>query len=108
MSRKRSIPRWARNPRRAYNAEGQVITPVTIACMRAEGTTWVTAYCETPGCSHEGRIDVTDWPGEVYVPDIGLFLRCTACGSRNGARIMPDRQWVPGMGKPPLGAAGAS
>jgi hypothetical protein len=84
------VPRWARNTRRAYDQDGREITPVTIAAMRAEGIATVTAYCEELGCGHSQRVDVLSWPGEVYVPDIGLRLRCSACGARGRSRIMPD------------------
>ena len=95
------VPRWARNPRRAYNQDGREITPVTIASLRSEGVTVVTAYCEELGCGHQAKVDVSSWSGEIYVPDIGLRLRCSKCGARARSRIMPDhRDWRESRGKP--------
>jgi hypothetical protein len=88
------VPRWARNPRRAYDQDGREITPVTVAAMRAEGVTVVMAYCEEFYCGHSAKVDVSCWPGEIYVPDIGLRLRCSACRVLGRSRIMPEhRDW---------------
>jgi hypothetical protein len=69
------VPRSARNPRRAYDQDGREIRPVTIAAARAQGVAGVTVYCQELGCAHEARIDVSSWPGEIFVPDIALRLR---------------------------------
>ena len=86
------VPRYRRNPRRAYDSSGREIEPVRVAGMAGPRT--VTAYCETLGCDHSARIDVAAWPGNIYVPDIGLHLRCASCGRRGTARIMSNHpEW---------------
>lgn len=92
------VPRHRRNPRRAYDQDGREIEPVRIASMIESGLTTVTAICNEIGCGHAARVDVATWRGDIYVPDIGLHLRCLGCGKRSTARIHPDHvKW-----KPPL------
>ena len=69
-----------RNPRRAYDADGHEIAPLTLANMRENGVRSVEAKCEA--CGHEAIVNVDAWPGGCPVTDVGLKLRCSACGSR--------------------------
>jgi hypothetical protein len=57
-----------RSPRPAYDAEGREIEPMSIANMREHGVRSV--------------ISVDNFSGEIYVPDVALRLRCSACGSK--------------------------
>ena len=34
-------------------------------------------------CKHEAVVNVHSLPDKVYVPDVALRLRCSACGSKN-------------------------
>jgi hypothetical protein len=47
--------------------------------MRQHGVRCVEATCE--GCKHEA-INVDSLPDDLYVPDVALRLRCSACGSK--------------------------
>jgi len=48
--------------------------------MRENGVGSVVAICAN---RHEGVLDVQRWPADTPVPDIGLKLRCSACGGRD-------------------------
>jgi hypothetical protein len=69
-----------RNPRRAHDAEGREIEPMSLANMREHGVRFVEATCED--CKHEAVVNVDSLPDAVYVPDVALRLRCSACGSK--------------------------
>lgn len=68
-----------RNSRRAYDAEGREIAPMPLSNMREHGVRSVEATCEY--CKHEAIINVDSLPEGLYVPDVALRLRCSACGS---------------------------
>ena len=70
-----------RNPRRAYDAEGREIAPMTLANMRENGVGSIQATCEA--CTHEATVDVSGLPEDVFVPDVALRLRCSGCGSKH-------------------------
>jgi hypothetical protein len=74
-----------RNPRRAYNKDGNEILPATIANHKANGCKTVEASCDN--CRHEAIMDVSGFPDHFAVPDVALKLRCSACGSRR-IRVM--------------------
>src|SRR5215216_6242344 len=78
-----SIARPPRNLRRAYDADGREIPPMTLANMREHGVQSVTAHCQEIGCGHEGSLNIDYLPGDFPVPDVALRMRCSACGSRN-------------------------
>ena len=67
--------------RRARDRDGKVIEPMTLANMRENGVHSVVATCAK--CRHEGVLDVQRWPADTPVPDVGLKLRCSACGGRD-------------------------
>ena len=77
-----------RNPRRAYDADGREIPPMTLANMRQNGARFVEAWCYERGCHHHAVIDVGHLPTDTPVPDIALRLRCSACGSKH-VRTVP-------------------
>lgn len=51
-----------------------------LAWCFGRGITRVSATCDA--CRHSALVDVSGWPPELYVPDVGLRLRCSACGGR--------------------------
>ena len=73
----------SRNPRRAYDGEGNEIPPMTLGNMRAHGIRTVDAYCEATSCGHMAIFDVDGLSDELPVPDLALRLRCSRCGSRS-------------------------
>jgi hypothetical protein len=83
------LTRPPRNPRRAYDADGNEIEPETLAGMRSHGVRHVWATCTTMGCGHEARVNVDALPDDLPVPDIALRLRCSKCGRRSVA-TQPD------------------
>jgi hypothetical protein len=74
--------RTARNPRRAYDANGNEIPPVTVGQSLADGYRTVMAYCEAHDCGHGAEVPLKGWPADLPVPDMALKLRCSQCGSR--------------------------
>jgi hypothetical protein len=72
-----------RNPRRAYDENGNEIPPVTVGESLADGYKTVMAYCEAPGCSHDAVVPLEGWPLDLPVPDMALRLRCSNCGRKN-------------------------
>jgi len=82
-----TVPRHRRNPRRVYDERGREITPATIADAQEAGAHGIIARC---ACGHEERLPFTGLRLEWFVPDIGLRLRCTACG---GKRIETSLDW---------------
>lgn len=71
----------ARNPRRAYRADGSEIPPLTVGAHIEAGYQRAMIYCAE--CHHHASIDVSALPPETPIPDISLRARCKACGSRN-------------------------
>ncbi|GJE37723.1 hypothetical protein [Methylobacterium persicinum] len=47
----------------------------------------IRAIC-TPPCRHEGELPIDRFPTTMAVRDVGLYLRCTACG-RKGPEMEP-------------------
>jgi hypothetical protein len=74
-----------RNPRRAYDKDGNDIPPATIAHLKADGCRTVEASCDD--CRHEAIVDVSGFPDDFPVPDVALKFRCSVCGSRR-IRVM--------------------
>ena len=50
---------------------------MSLANMREHGVRAVEPTCEA--CKHEAAISVDDLPGDIYVPDVALKLRCSRC-----------------------------
>ena len=57
-----------RNPRRAYDREGQEIEPMSLGNMRQHRVRSVDATCEA--CRHEAAINVDSLADHIYVPDV--------------------------------------
>jgi ribosomal protein L44E len=79
------MPRPPRNPRRAYDKDGNEFQPATIANHKANGCKTVEASCDD--CRHEAIVDVSGFPDDFPVPDVAMKLRCSACGSKQ-IRVM--------------------
>lgn len=79
------VPHNRRNPRRGYDAEGREIVPATIGNSMANGAYGIRAECE---CGHEAEVPIEQFPPDSFVPDAGLKLTCSACGSK-GPRTVP-------------------
>ncbi|PVE24915.1 hypothetical protein DC522_08320 [Microvirga sp. KLBC 81] len=60
-----------------------------LASMREYGARSVEATCQTLGCGQEAIVNMDGRPDEISVPDIGLKLKCSRCGSRD-IKIIPD------------------
>ncbi len=54
--------------------------------MREHGVRSVEATCED--CKHEAIINVDSLPDGLYVPDVALRLRCSACGSLTSTPVV--------------------
>lgn len=74
--------RAPRNPRRAYDQDGNEIPPATVASTRVLGMSSVMTFCEAQGCWHGAVIALEGWPEATPIPDMALRLRCSKCGSR--------------------------
>ncbi len=74
--------RAPRNPRRAYDQDGNEIPPATVASTRALGMSSVMAFCEAQACGRHAVIHLQGWPEATAIPDMALRLHCSKCGSR--------------------------
>ena len=81
------VPRHRRNPRRAYDREGRECRPMDLANAAENGVRFIRAICPPP-CRHEGEVALDRFPSTMAVRDVGLYLRCTACG-RKGPETEP-------------------
>jgi len=81
------IPRHRRNQRRAYDREGRECRPMDLANAAENGVRFIRAICPPP-CRHEGQVPLASFPSTMAVPDVGLYLRFTACG-RKGPETEP-------------------
>jgi hypothetical protein len=66
------MTRPPRNPRRAYDADGN---------MREHGVR--SAIGQETSCGHSGTVNVDSLPDSFPIPDVSLRLQCSVCGSRN-------------------------
>ena len=71
---------------------------MTLANMRENGVRAVTAVCVE--CKHKADVVVDQLDDDVFVPDVGRRLRCSAC---SGKRVETVPAWHlserPGMGR---------
>ena len=81
------VPRLRRNARRAYDREGREIRPMDLANAADNGVAMLRTFCQPP-CRHEGLVPLDRFPPEMAVRDVGLHLRCSACG-RKGPETEP-------------------
>ena len=72
--------RRGRNPRRAYDEQGNEISPMTLATMRSHGVRSVLAWCNA--CGHHADLNVDHLPDDLPVPDAALRMRCSRCDSK--------------------------
>lgn len=70
-----------RNPRRAYNPDGSMIQPATVASQLAAGFRLAEIWCNP--CSRHVEVPIDKMPPELPIPDIALHYRCSICGGRN-------------------------
>ncbi|UIY43203.1 hypothetical protein [Methylobacterium radiotolerans] len=86
------LPVHSRNPRRAYDIDGCEITPMTFQQAMDKGVRAVRVICD---CGHvdETPIYVGAWPSMSFVPDAGVTLRCSVCGT-------PDLRAEPAWPRP--------
>lgn len=62
-----------------------------LANATQNGVRFIRAICPPP-CRHQGQVPLAAFPHTMAVPDVGLYLRCTACG-RKGLETEPV--WPP-------------
>lgn len=64
------------------------------------GLTHIEAFCNAPGCGHNGKIPIASLDPSKTLDELRGKLRCRACGSKN-VHPMPD--WTgrdaPGLAK---------
>lgn len=72
------VPRYKRNPRRAYDPEGREVVPMTIANARQNDARGILVICK---CEREVTLPFAGMADTDFVPDIALRLRCSACGA---------------------------
>ena len=65
--------------------------PMTLGNMRQHGMTWLDVSCHWPDCWHRAAVDVSSYPDDVIVAELGRRFRCSRCGSRN-VDARPDWQ----------------
>jgi len=70
-----------RNPRRAYNADGSMAQPATVASHRKNGGHRADIWCND--CNHHAEVSTDGMPDDLPIPDICLRYRCSKCGSKN-------------------------
>jgi hypothetical protein len=77
------MTRPPRNPRRAYDAEGREIAPMSLGDMREHGVQSVAAHCQDASCGHSASINMDDLPDDFAVPDVreGRWARSYGNGS---------------------------
>lgn len=87
------VPRHRRNPRRAYDREGRECRPMDLANAARNGVRSIRAICPPP-CRHEGQVALNRFPSTMAVRDVGLHLRCSACGRKEPETepVWPPRQ----------------
>ena len=66
---------------RARDKEGSILKPMILGNMRENGTRSVEAECQK--CKHTAVVNVDSLPPDLPVPDVGLRLRCSACGGKD-------------------------
>jgi hypothetical protein len=69
-----------KNPRRAYDKEGNEFVPLNLAVMREHGCHTVMVECRR--CGHNAIVNVDALEGAVPVPDVAMVwtkLVCSQC-----------------------------
>jgi hypothetical protein len=79
--------------------------PMTLENMRQNGVRAVTAQCLA--CHRKADVMVDKLASDVFVPDVGRRMVCSACGGRRvETRPAWHTAWRPGMGEPRPGTCG--
>jgi hypothetical protein len=68
------MTRPPRNPRRAYDPDGNELRPMSLRNMREHGVRSVLAICQEASCGRSGSINVDHLPDSFQVPDVLLRL----------------------------------
>jgi hypothetical protein len=61
------VTRSPRNSRRAYDADGNEIPPMSLGNMREHGVRSVLALCQEASCGHSASVSVDDLPDDFPV-----------------------------------------
>ncbi len=73
-------------------SSAQMKTPfanMTLGYMRENGVRSLIVHCSNVTCRHEAFVNVDAFGDDVWVPSLGLRMRCQRCGQR-GANVMPN------------------
>ena len=73
------------------------ISPMTLGNMRANGVRSLLIHCTNVSCRHEAVVNVDAYDDDVFVPSLGLRMRCQLCG-QSGADVMPNWNERPNAG----------
>lgn len=73
------IPGHRRNPSRDYNRDGCEIRPMDLPNAAQNVVRNIRAIYPPP-CRHEGEVPLDWFPATMAARDVGLYLRCSACG----------------------------
>ncbi len=65
------------------------IRPMTLGNMRLNGVRSLLIHCLNVSCRHEAVVSVEACDDDVFVPSLGLRMRCQLCG-QSGADVMPN------------------
>jgi hypothetical protein len=82
-----------RHPRRAYDKDGTMLQPATVASTKAQGMASITATCHSPGCHRSGDVSLDGFPDDMAIPDITPLLKCSACGVKRITVMTNMREW---------------
>ncbi len=82
-----------RNPQRAYDNDGKILPPATVATTRAHGMTSITAACHAAGCHRSADVSLDGFPNDMAIPDIAPLLKCSACGGKRITVMTNMREW---------------
>lgn len=69
-----------KDPRRAYDRNGSMIEPVTVASHLVSGLRLVEVWCNP--CSQHVEVETDAMPPGLAIVDIALRFRCSACGGK--------------------------
>ncbi len=82
-----------RHPRRAYDKDGTILPPATVASTKAHGMTSITATCHSPVCHRSADVGLDGFPDDMAIPDIAPLLKCSACGGKRITVMTNMREW---------------
>jgi hypothetical protein len=82
-----------RHPRRAYDKDGTMLPPATVASTKAHGMTSITATCHSLDCHRSAGVSLDTFPDDMAIPDIAPLLKCSACGGKRITVMTNMREW---------------